>query len=38
MDEAVGWFAVAYADQNEADYAAHQAAVADGTIPVRLDV
>jgi uncharacterized protein (DUF2252 family) len=38
FDEAVTAFSVSYADQNEADYAAHQQAVADGRVPVRLDV
>jgi uncharacterized protein (DUF2252 family) len=35
MDRALARFAAAYADQNERDYAALQAATADGTIPVE---
>lgn len=38
VDEAIGDFAVAYADQNESDYAALQAAVRKGRLPVRDDV
>jgi hypothetical protein len=33
LDKAIGAFAVAYADQNEADHAALDAAVRAGTVP-----
>jgi uncharacterized protein (DUF2252 family) len=37
-DDAVTAFSRAYADQNEADYAAHQQAIAEGRLRVRSDV
>jgi hypothetical protein len=37
FDEAMGKFALAYADQAERDHAALQAAVSGGTIEVQLD-
>ena len=38
FDEAIAEFSVAYADQNEADYAAAQAAVANGSITVETGI
>jgi hypothetical protein len=38
FDQALAEFAVAYADQNERDYAALVAAAQDGRIPVRDDL
>lgn len=37
FDQAIGSFAVAYADQNEKDYAAAQAAVKAGKLPCAED-
>jgi hypothetical protein len=38
FDEALGAFAVAYADQTAADHARFRAAVDDGTLPAAGDV
>lgn len=38
FDESVADFAVAYADQNDADYSAFVAAIRDGRIPAETDV